>query len=226
MAVTGGPRRSATRLEHPGEAAQLSAGRSRERALVADTPALSSKFALFNHLTKGERPIGLEQLPASAWPRPRPAHLAVVLALAAIVTLCLTLSTQIHSMVRPCQATSAAGAGAYAPVRGLNCAYATTKQLSAVTDAVTPARAGASDRTEGGVTVEDLGHEATELVSLANGEAKSLSKLAELAVRQVPGLRGGARDDLAGRRARRGGRQPSRPGRAHRPGGQDRARGR
>jgi hypothetical protein len=37
------------------------------------------------------------------------------------------------------------------------------------------------------VTVEDLGHEATELVSLANGEAKSLSRLAELAVRQVPG---------------------------------------
>jgi len=37
------------------------------------------------------------------------------------------------------------------------------------------------------VTVEDLGQEATELVSLANGEAKSLSKLAELAVRQVPG---------------------------------------
>jgi ANTAR domain len=37
------------------------------------------------------------------------------------------------------------------------------------------------------VTVEDLGYEATELVSLSNGEAKSLSKLAELAVRQVPG---------------------------------------
>jgi hypothetical protein len=37
------------------------------------------------------------------------------------------------------------------------------------------------------VTVEDLGQEATELVSLASGEAKSLSKLAELAVRQVPG---------------------------------------
>jgi hypothetical protein len=37
------------------------------------------------------------------------------------------------------------------------------------------------------VTVEDLGHEATELVSLSIGEAKSLSKLAELAVRQVPG---------------------------------------
>jgi hypothetical protein len=37
------------------------------------------------------------------------------------------------------------------------------------------------------VTAEDLGYEATELASLSNGEAKSLSKLAELAVRQVPG---------------------------------------
>ena len=37
------------------------------------------------------------------------------------------------------------------------------------------------------MTAEDLGYEATELVSLSNGEAKSLSKLAELAVRQVPG---------------------------------------
>lgn len=35
--------------------------------------------------------------------------------------------------------------------------------------------------------VEDLGHEAAELVSLANGEVKALHKLAELAVRQVPG---------------------------------------
>ena len=35
--------------------------------------------------------------------------------------------------------------------------------------------------------VEDLGHEAADLVSLANGEAKSLNKLAEMAVRQVPG---------------------------------------
>jgi hypothetical protein len=37
------------------------------------------------------------------------------------------------------------------------------------------------------VTVEDLGHEAAELVSLAHGEAKSLRKLAELTVSQVPG---------------------------------------
>jgi hypothetical protein len=37
------------------------------------------------------------------------------------------------------------------------------------------------------VTVEHLGHQATDLVSLSNGEARSLSKLAEMAVRQVPG---------------------------------------
>ena len=37
------------------------------------------------------------------------------------------------------------------------------------------------------MTVGDLGHEATELVNLANNEARSLSKLAEMAVRQVPG---------------------------------------
>lgn len=37
------------------------------------------------------------------------------------------------------------------------------------------------------MTVEHLGLEATELVSLGNGEARSLSKLAEMAVRQVPG---------------------------------------
>src|ERR1700756_2111372 len=37
------------------------------------------------------------------------------------------------------------------------------------------------------VTVEDLGHGATELVSLANGEAKSLNKLAAMAVDQIPG---------------------------------------
>ena len=36
-------------------------------------------------------------------------------------------------------------------------------------------------------TVEDLGHEATELLSLSNGEAKSLNKLAEMAASQVPG---------------------------------------
>jgi hypothetical protein len=37
------------------------------------------------------------------------------------------------------------------------------------------------------VTVEDLGYEAAELVSLSHGEARSLRKLADLAVSQVPG---------------------------------------
>jgi hypothetical protein len=37
------------------------------------------------------------------------------------------------------------------------------------------------------VTVGDLGYGATDLASLANGEARSLSKLAEMTVRQVPG---------------------------------------
>ena len=38
-----------------------------------------------------------------------------------------------------------------------------------------------------GVSVEDLGLGSAELLSLSNSEAKSLSKLAELAVSQVPG---------------------------------------
>ena len=49
---------------------------------------------------------------------------------------------------------------------------------------------GSGDRRQGGgttVTVEDLGQVATELASLSNGEARSLSKLAEMAVSQVPG---------------------------------------
>ena len=37
------------------------------------------------------------------------------------------------------------------------------------------------------MTVGDLGHGATDLVSLSTGEARSLSKLAEMTVRQVPG---------------------------------------
>jgi hypothetical protein len=93
-----------------------------ERALVADMPALSTKFALFNHLTNGERPVGVERLSASAWPRPRPAHLAVLLALVALVTMCITLSAQFHPAVRPCAAASAWAHGRGCP------AYSTTRQ--------------------------------------------------------------------------------------------------
>jgi len=100
-----------------------------ERTLMADTPALSSKFALFNHLTRGERPVGVEQLPSRGRRRPRAAHVAVLLALAAIVTMCVALSAQVRTAVRTCQPAAVTGTSPHAPTRGLNCnAYANTKQ--------------------------------------------------------------------------------------------------
>lgn len=101
-----------------------------ERALVADTPELSSKFVLFNRLTVGEPPAGVEQVPPAARSRPRPAYLALLLALAAITALCVTLSVQLRPAARPCIVTAAAptSVGAHAPVRGGDChAYATNK---------------------------------------------------------------------------------------------------
>ena len=100
-----------------------------ERALAADTPGLSSKFALFNHLTRDERPVGVERIPRPACPRPRPVHVALLLAVAAIVTLCVTLSAQFQTAVRPCGPGGGARATISMPVRGLSCpAYANTKQ--------------------------------------------------------------------------------------------------
>ncbi|HEY1823984.1 MAG TPA: hypothetical protein VGG83_29090 [Trebonia sp.] len=101
-----------------------------ERALVADMPELSSKFVLFNRLTAGEPPAGVEQVPRAARSRPRPAYLGLLLALAAITALCVTLSLQMRPAARPCVVTAAASAsdGAHAPVRGGDChAYATNK---------------------------------------------------------------------------------------------------
>jgi ferric-dicitrate binding protein FerR (iron transport regulator) len=105
-----------------------------ERNLAEDAPALKSMFAMFNQLSAGERPVTVERVPARAWSSPEwrrpPAFVAVLLALAAIVALCLTLSTKVHTVVRPCAATAATAATAVAPpagaqVRGLNCpAYA------------------------------------------------------------------------------------------------------
>lgn len=99
-----------------------------ERDLTADAPALSSKFAVFNHLTDGERPVGAEQVSLPAWPRVRILYLATLLgALAAMVALCVTLATQIRPTTRSCQVTTAgtvaaaAGKSASAPVRGLPC---------------------------------------------------------------------------------------------------------
>lgn len=95
-----------------------------ERRLTEDAPDLSAKLAMFNQLTGGEAPIGAERVPHDVWRRPRMVYLAVLLVLAAIVTLCVYPSGHAPA-VRPCQATTSAHAGA----RGLACnAYANTKQ--------------------------------------------------------------------------------------------------
>jgi hypothetical protein len=96
---------------------------------MADTPTLSTRFALFNHLTRGERPLGLEQIPGPARLRLRRAHLAVLLALAAVAALCFTLTTSVRTSVTPCRGGVAAGAAvSMPPVRGLTCpAYANPK---------------------------------------------------------------------------------------------------
>jgi hypothetical protein len=96
-----------------------------ERTLIADAPALASKFSVFNQLTDGERPVGAELVPGPRWPRLRAAHLAVLLILTTVVAVFLTLSAQIRAPARSCPA---AGASAYVPVRGLPCrAYSTAK---------------------------------------------------------------------------------------------------
>ena len=98
-----------------------------ERDLTANAPALSSKFAVFNHLTKGDGPVGAEQVSLPARPRRRIVYLAALLgALAAVVALCVTLTTQLGSTARPCQAAAAgavaaAGGTARTLVRGAAC---------------------------------------------------------------------------------------------------------
>jgi hypothetical protein len=93
-----------------------------ERALMAETPALSSKFAVFNRLTAGERPAGAEQLPPRHRSRPRAVHLAILLALAAVTTMCVVLSTQMHPVAaRPCPTSATAGPSVHGAVRGVTC---------------------------------------------------------------------------------------------------------
>jgi Protein of unknown function (DUF3040) len=98
-----------------------------ERDLTANAPALTSKFAVFNHLTKGERPVGVEQVSLPARSRVRILYAAALLgALAAMVAMCVTLTTQLRPAARPCQVTAAgavaaAAGSAHAPVRGAPC---------------------------------------------------------------------------------------------------------
>ena len=101
-----------------------------ERALITDAPALSLKFAVFNELTDGERPLGTEQVPGLAPPGPLRAHLALFVALAVFTALCVTLTLQGRRVLPQCSfaAAAAARASAHAPVRGLPCrAYPAAK---------------------------------------------------------------------------------------------------
>ena len=74
-----------------------------DRALARETPQLAAMFALFNKLA-GQEPVRAERLPPRAWPRPGLAQVAFLATLAAIVALCLVLTTQVHSVIRPCLA--------------------------------------------------------------------------------------------------------------------------
>jgi hypothetical protein len=98
-----------------------------ERDLTASAPALSSKFAVFNHLTDGELPVGAEQVSSHGWPRLRVFYIVALFgALAAMVALGATLTTQIRPTARTCQvaaagAVAAAAGSARTPVRGVPC---------------------------------------------------------------------------------------------------------
>jgi hypothetical protein len=118
-----------------------------ECALAAEAPQLASMFAMFAQLAVGESHDGAERLPRSArswrWQGPRRVHVALLLAFAGLVALCVTLSFRVQPSSRNCltsspstSATSAGSAGspafraravaAFAPARTPGCpAYST-----------------------------------------------------------------------------------------------------
>ncbi len=102
-----------------------------ERRLAAEAPVLASMYAMFNHLAEGEGPIRREALPPAPprRGRPRPVHMAVLMALAAVVALCVTLSTQLHPGGLPgCSPAADLAAAIPPPVHSGSCAsYATNK---------------------------------------------------------------------------------------------------
>lgn len=107
-----------------------------DRALATETPRLASMFAMFNELA-GQEPVQAERLPPRAWPRPGLAQVAFLATLAAIVALSLALSTQVHSVMRPCLASASASRSASSP----------SGPLSAVSSASAPASPAASAAT-------------------------------------------------------------------------------
>ena len=103
-----------------------------DRSLAAEAPALASMYAMFNRLTKGEGPGGWERLTTGTprrRSRPNPAQLAMLMALAAIVALCVTLSTQLRPPADGgCPPAGNVVAAAQFPVQTGSCAsYATNK---------------------------------------------------------------------------------------------------
>ena len=89
-----------------------------ECALAAETPQLASMFAMFAQLSSGESHDGAERLPKATFRGPRRAHVALLLAFASIVALCVTLSFRVHPNSRTCLgATSAAPSGGAAAQR-------------------------------------------------------------------------------------------------------------
>lgn len=82
-----------------------------DRALARETPRLWSMFAMFNELTAAE-PVRAEQLPPRTWPRPRLAQVAVLATVAALVAMCVVLSTTVHGVIRPCLTSASSRTGA------------------------------------------------------------------------------------------------------------------
>jgi hypothetical protein len=102
-----------------------------DRKLGADAPQLASMFAMFNQLTMADAVTGSEQLPPPARPplsALRSKHVAVLVMLAAVIALFFALSTQLHTVVRPCESSATAAVTAQAAAHTGGCsAYATNK---------------------------------------------------------------------------------------------------
>ena len=81
-----------------------------ECALAAETPKLASMFEMFAQLAVGESHDGAERLmrPPRSRPGPRRVHVALLLAFASIVALCVTLSFRVHPNSRTCLGTTSA----------------------------------------------------------------------------------------------------------------------
>ena len=99
-----------------------------EYALAAETPQLASMFEMFAQLAVGESHDGAERLPRLARSRRRPvqgprrAHVALLLAFASLVALCVTLSFRVHPSTRNCLASTASASstspGSAGPLAG------------------------------------------------------------------------------------------------------------